>query len=1617
MRLVFTLFVQRGQLQEATIFIVHSDQPFSVQGVSNGGAHATAGLAMALANKGHRVIVGAKLIDGEQDFGGVSFWDAGPSYNIEELFTRVRKLGPYKLISSSSALPLVLARGDSQCLSKILIARETSLVLSGLSASSICHIADQVVVLSDAQKDLLCSEGMPACFVHVIRDGIDTSVFTAGDPSTRDYLKLIFAGALVSRKGIDLFIDAVKQVKKRLPQVTIDVYGSADLGGEEETIDTQALEAEISGLRFLGKVRQARLASALRTAGLCVIPSRWFESFSHVAMEAQASGCPVIGFDVSSLSEVIIPGQSGIIVKEVSAKALADNLIELLEDPSRIQAMSKGALHGVRPRAGWDLMAASYEELLNVRPPSQSRISVEVEKTEIENIASNGNSTLAILSPFRQGCRLSYVCESLAAEYESENVVIFAEEIRESTEENNFEDYYTNEVVTCWRRGDPSYEALEKAMVDYEVDVLILNASASFFVLPPFLTFLDRVRARGTKVIFYTGNTFGLNEQFEQLVQRVDRVLTYSYQNRLEAIANGSSSEQTSLLPLGVPAWSPINDDAEWEQARERLGLQPSHIVIFSFGFLQQHKGMEGVIDAVYYLRKQGFNAVGIVAGKVQPDESGSAPYALQIKNYIKQLGVSDWVRFIDEALPEEDIDLLLRISDVNIVNYRSTHFEPSGVAARALASGVPLITSLAPPFWEFHDAVWRATSAFPVVVSTQILITNESVRNEVLDRARDYCDERCWAQIKNSLDVILREFSFTPSPKRDWSHLKKTPISPEPNAVQLSPIVSESRRTNMRVLFQNRPSAITHPGGDTAVMKHYAEELALRNIDVVIDLDLKENPKDYDVVHLFNFVLPEFVKHAGERAQAAGVPFVVTTLLEDVPTFHTQSHQVAQYLIEYVRRGQDRTWFQQSWPRRTMIEPAQRFDNEWTAKNASALIVNGEGEASTLRAYYGPLTNIDVVPFGVNYSFEGNAQAFIDAYGVENFILCVGRFETRKNQLMLLKALEDSDIPVVLVGGGVSYQPDYDQAVRQFRRQGPTLVLDRLSDEMLANAYKAARVHVLPSWYELPGLVSLEAAARGCNVVSTPYGTSRDYLNNFAVYCEADNELAILNAVLAAYYKPIDPRFAEVAIEYTWARSADRLETIYNKVAGRNVFGLRKIVEAESSRVVAVEEVKGEEIKETQVQRSFMDEADAAAGNGDLDGALTLLDQEETAHGPSARLFKSRGAILLAKDRVKEAAGFFAKALGVDPRDYRSLSGSGMCASIEGRNEQAYGYFVRALNIEPDHLVSIFQLVRVAYIVNQYDDLARILKTYSDNHPEDVEMRFCYAGSLYKLGKFVEAEGINRSVLAAIPDHKGGLELKIKLEEERTKKAVEIKQEFEIPRARESMDIETSIIEAEDGKKRRDFESARALCEQLLQRNDLSIDHLERVTILRAEILVLCGHSDDALKIYQEVLIKNPKSWRALCGKGAIAASRNSWREAESLFREANEILPRYDVALAGLGLCSQWAKDITNAWGWYQKALESNPENLRALMGVIELGYTLNRLEHVETAIKNYLELHPADLDLIYSLAGCYVAQERLDEAVTQIDKITLFHPHHEKALQLKQVVHEKLSQMRAS
>lgn len=328
---------------------------------------------------------------------------------------------------------------------------------------------------------------------------------------------------------------------------------------------------------------------------------------------------------------------------------------------------------------------------------------------------------------------------------------------------------------------------------------------------------------------------------------------------------------------------------------------------------------------------------------------------------------------------------------------------------------------------------------------------------------------------------------------------------------------------------FQFFPPTLWTPGGGE-VQLHQTRE-ALQRLGVEVELFDPWSPRrDYDVLHVFGstYQLSDFVVTAGR----VGMRVVVS------PITYT------------VKPG----WTWRLWRR---VDPLLPVPTLYTYRRriyeaADLLLPSSEAEARQLEAHFSvPRARMVVVPHGVEARFDGaSPEPFVERFGLRDFVLMVGRISHHKGQVRLIRALQGTGLQVVFIGLPDPEDPGCVEEFQELSRRlqwvhylGPI----EHGSPLLPSAYAAARAHALPSRSECPGLVSLEAALAGTNVVAGRRGTIHEYLGEEAFYCDPESLPSIRRAVLEAVGAPLQEGLRRrVRERFTWDRVAQQLREVY---------------------------------------------------------------------------------------------------------------------------------------------------------------------------------------------------------------------------------------------------------------------------------------------------------------------------------------------------------------------------------------------------------------------------------------------------------------------------------------
>ena len=195
---------------------------------------------------------------------------------------------------------------------------------------------------------------------------MDSSVFVPAK-SKRDDGKLIvlFPGGLQWHQGVDIAIDAFKQVQEALPQSEFYIYGD---GITIDALTTQANEAGLNGIVRFFKPRGLReIAKVMATADLGVVPKRadsfGNEAYSTKIMEFMSVGVPVV-ISSTKVDRYYFDDSVVRFFESGNVDALASEMIDLLSHPEERQAMVKRAISYADENC-WNRRKDDYFEIVD----------------------------------------------------------------------------------------------------------------------------------------------------------------------------------------------------------------------------------------------------------------------------------------------------------------------------------------------------------------------------------------------------------------------------------------------------------------------------------------------------------------------------------------------------------------------------------------------------------------------------------------------------------------------------------------------------------------------------------------------------------------------------------------------------------------------------------------------------------------------------------------------------------------------------------------------------------------------------------------------------------------------------------------------------------------------------------------------------------------------------------------------------------------------------------------------------------------------------------------------------------------------------------------------------
>ena len=202
----------------------------------------------------------------------------------------------------------------------------------------ICAAAEFVAAETDYSRDLL-SQRCPnsAAKIHRVYNGIDLERFPAPRSCNGNRIpRIVSVGRLVPFKGFYDLIDACAELARRRIDFVCDIIGDGPL---RETLEAKVEQLDLAPrVNLLGSLSQGAVLEKLQAADIFALASTTdtqgaTDVFPTVILEAMASARPVVSTRLAGIPELVIDGQTGILLPPGDSTALAKALEQLMRDP------------------------------------------------------------------------------------------------------------------------------------------------------------------------------------------------------------------------------------------------------------------------------------------------------------------------------------------------------------------------------------------------------------------------------------------------------------------------------------------------------------------------------------------------------------------------------------------------------------------------------------------------------------------------------------------------------------------------------------------------------------------------------------------------------------------------------------------------------------------------------------------------------------------------------------------------------------------------------------------------------------------------------------------------------------------------------------------------------------------------------------------------------------------------------------------------------------------------------------------------------------------------------------------------------------------------------------
>lgn len=304
--------------------------------------------------------------------------------------------------------------------------------------------------------------------------------------------------------------------------------------------------------------------------------------------------------------------------------------------------------------------------------------------------------------------------------------------------------------------GRRIYPLIHRWVAEQQIEIINFQYQTAAYRMSPWIHFLpDKLRPLALVTTFH-------DLRFPYLFPKAGPLRTWIVRHLAEAstgvIATNhedyallKSHPRAAMIPIGSNIQPHFHDSDQLQSWRARVGATEGQFLIAFFGFINESKGIDTLVDALAQATHQGRNwRLVIIGDPVGTSDPTNARYVHQMWEQIRQLGLVERVvttGYVDDI----DVSGFLATADAIALPYRDGVSLRRGTLMAALNSGTPVVTT-APrvPMPEFADSVLIVPVEQPEALYQALaaLEENPSLGQQLSERARALAERFSWERI-----------------------------------------------------------------------------------------------------------------------------------------------------------------------------------------------------------------------------------------------------------------------------------------------------------------------------------------------------------------------------------------------------------------------------------------------------------------------------------------------------------------------------------------------------------------------------------------------------------------------------------------------------------------------------------------------------------------------------------------------------------------------------------------------------------------------------------------------------------------------------------------------------